>query len=320
MQNWIKQGQIYKTRAQIPTVYLTDKFWRIYFADRTSNKSFIRYLDVEPKNPKKIIYEHKTPILESGALGAFDKEGQMPSCLLEEDEKLFLFYIGWSIRQDVPYHNSIGLAVSEDRGNTFKKLSNGPILTSSSSDPFFVSTPYVLKELNMYRMWYLSATEWVHGNPPEAKYCIKTKFNWAHNIPNVMQVCWNSGINTWMGSGYDAINYKSENEGGICRPIVIPERENLWKMWYCYRDLKNYRTNKNNSYRIGYAEAESNWLTAKWVRKDQDVNLTLSDNEFDSEMLCYPFVVKYEDTYYMFYNGNNFGETGFGYATLNSYP
>ena len=32
-------------------------------------------------------------------------------------------------------------------------------------------------------------------------------------------------------------------------------------------------------------------------------------------MVCYPEVVKYKDLYYMFYNGNKFGNTGIGYAT-----
>jgi hypothetical protein len=32
-------------------------------------------------------------------------------------------------------------------------------------------------------------------------------------------------------------------------------------------------------------------------------------------MICYPNVVQYRGTLYLFYNGNGFGQTGIGYAT-----
>lgn len=41
------------------------------------------------------------------------------------------------------------------------------------------------------------------------------------------------------------------------------------------------------------------------------------DKNFDSEMCAYPFIVKKGDGgLLMFYNGNGFGKTGIGYATL----
>ena len=33
-------------------------------------------------------------------------------------------------------------------------------------------------------------------------------------------------------------------------------------------------------------------------------------------MISYPSIIKYEDNVYMFYNGNNYGYDGFGYAVL----
>jgi hypothetical protein len=33
-------------------------------------------------------------------------------------------------------------------------------------------------------------------------------------------------------------------------------------------------------------------------------------------MICYPAVIKIYDKTYLFYNGNNNGKTGFGYAEL----
>ena len=46
------------------------------------------------------------------------------------------------------------------------------------------------------------------------------------------------------------------------------------------------------------------------------VSLLKDKTGWDSEMICYPCVVKTKEKYYMFYNGNSHGKTGFGYAEL----
>lgn len=53
-----------------------------------------------------------------------------------------------------------------------------------------------------------------------------------------------------------------------------------------------------------------------WERKDDKFNLTTSETGWDSEMLAYASVIKQNNIYYMLYNGNYFGKTGFGYAEL----
>ena len=40
------------------------------------------------------------------------------------------------------------------------------------------------------------------------------------------------------------------------------------------------------------------------------------EQDWESEMTCYPWVVDYQDRTYMFYNGNGYGETGIGWAEL----
>ena len=84
-------------------------------------------------------------------------------------------------------------------------------------------------------------------------------------------------------------------------------------MWYAYRKALNYRTVKENAYRIGYAESKDG---CSWVRKDEQVGITVSDDGWDNMMMSYPNVIKYQNKKYMFYNGNGFGQTGFGYALL----
>jgi len=44
--------------------------------------------------------------------------------------------------------------------------------------------------------------------------------------------------------------------------------------------------------------------------------IDVSEEGWDSEMLAYPFFYKHNEKVYMFYNGNGFGKSGFGYAEL----
>ena len=87
-------------------------------------------------------------------------------------------------------------------------------------------------------MWYLSCTGWydVHGRM-EPKYHLK----YAES---------EDGIN-WNRTGIVAIDYKNENEGGLVKASVINE-DGIYKMWYSYRGLKDYRKNTKTIL--------SNWL------------------------------------------------------------
>ena len=82
-------------------------------------------------------------------------------------------------------------------------------------------------------------------------------------------------------------------------------------MWFSYRGVFDYRETSQNSYRIGFAFSNDG---IKWVRDDNQFNLELSKDSWDSNMMEYPDVIKYKNRYLMFYNGDGFGQTGFGLA------
>ena len=76
-------------------------------------------------------------MLDLGRLGTFDDCGVMPSWILNHDGKKYLYYIGWTVRTTIPYHNSIGLAISTDGGRTFERFSEGPLIGETYSEPFY---------------------------------------------------------------------------------------------------------------------------------------------------------------------------------------
>jgi hypothetical protein len=55
----------------------------------------------------------------------------------------------------------------------------------------------------------------------------------------------------------------------------------------------------------------------KWTRNDAKFGLELAKSGWDSLHIAYPRLLKISETkYYVFYNGNNMGFDGFGYAEL----
>ncbi len=308
---WIKKGLIYnvenisdwmQTHSQLPTVDLINSdTLRIYFSTRNSKSvSLTTYIDVMAANPKEICYVHDKPIIGLGKLGCFDESGIMPSCIITHNQKKYFYYVGWNVGASIRYRVSTGLAISEDNGYTFIKISDGPILDRNIVDPYAIGNVSILIENNIWKMWYMSYAKWeVLNGISEPFYNIK----YAESI---------DGIN-WDRKGIVCIDFKNGEEAGLARPYVF-KQNGLYKMFYSFRTAAaNYRNNKNESYKMGYAESADG---LDWIRKDEEVGIETSDDGWDSEMIAYPCIYNHNDKIYMFYNGNGFGRSGFGYAEL----
>jgi hypothetical protein len=73
---------------------------------------------------------------------------------------------------------------------------------------------------------------------------------------------------------------------------------------------------KEHGYRLAYAESRDG---INWQRKDEEVGIEVSESGWDSQMQAFPSVVSYHDQTFLFYNGNDYGREGFGYAVLESW-
>lgn len=290
-----------QTHASVPTVDSAGEGkLRIYFGTRDAkNISFTTFAEVKADNPAAVLYVHDRPILSPGKPGTFDDCGVMPSWVVNRKNEKYLYYTGWNVRNTVPYHNAIGLAVSHDGGITFKKISEGPIIDRNNIEPYFSALGCVLQENNLWRMWYLSCLKWVDFN------------NRVEPFYNIKYAESRDGIN-WEREGKVCIDFNSDKECAIARACVIQE-SGRYEMWYSYRNLENYRTDTSNSYRIGYAESKNG---IDWKRKDDEAGIDVSADGWDSQMIEYPFVWQDNKKRYLFYNGNGFGKSGFGYAVL----
>jgi hypothetical protein len=64
-------------------------------------------------------------------------------------------------------------------------------------------------------------------------------------------------------------------------------------------------------YRLAYARSKDGVV---WERDDAALGLERSASGWDSQMIAYPAVVEARGRTYLFYNGNDYGREGFGYA------
>jgi hypothetical protein len=302
---WTKKGRIFEasgqhgwmhSHAQVPTVWLKDAdTLRIFFSTRPEpGLSMTTFIDVSAHDPSEVLYVHDRPILELGKAGAFDEHGIMPSCVVEIDKRLFLYYSGWSRCTDVPYRNFTGLAVSED-GATFTRVSEEPILKATVTEPHSATSPFMLIDQGQWRSWYCSGTAWrkVDGKL-EHQYDLKVAQS-------------DDGI-AWRQPGLTALPCGHDSEA-LTRPTVIKEN-GAYHMWFCYRGMSDFR-NGAEGYRIGYAYSHD---LEQWTRDDTRAGIELSDSGWDSLMLAYPYVIRQDKRLLMFYNGNGFGAEGMGYA------
>ena len=294
-----------KEYAQSPQTLIFDNFVRIYFSTRqrdfSSGKflSHISFIDVD-KSFNTVMNISNREVVELGRLGTFDEHGIFPINMLRVDSKIYAYTCGWSRRVSVSVETSIGLAFSDDNGMTFEKFGNGPILTSSINEPFLVGDAFVNYFQNKFHMWYIYGTRWVNNEIEETARVYKI----GHAISN-------DGI-TWERDGTQLIEDKLNADECQALPTVI-YLDRKYHMFFCYRESIGFRSNRNRSYRIGYAHSVD---LVNWTRDDLNVGIDVSENSWDSDMICYPHVFHCNGEVYMLYNGNEFGRFGFGIAIL----
>lgn len=302
--NWKKHGLIFtpdhqvpwqQSHAALPTHYqIKDSLYRIFFASRDKNNhSHIGSFDVDLNQPDKILHRPNDALLSPGAKGEFDEWGVMPSCSIQNKNKLFLYYIGWQKGQQTEkFETAIGLAISSDQGKSFSRYSSTPILQRSKYDPWMVSGASVFPFQNTWQMLYISGIrceQSPNGDFKESLYDVK----WAQS---------NDGL-VWQRNGKIALPLEAK-ETNISRPSII-----YWKeKYHCWYPVKK----RSEKYRMGYAHSENG---KDWIRQDSLAGLSVSDSGWDSEALDKFNVILYQNKLYLFYNGNDFGREGIGLAT-----
>lgn len=298
-----------KEFAQSPQTIVFDDFVRIYFSTRKRDEkgeylSLISFIDMDLEM-KTILNFSNNDVISLGKLGTFDEHGIFPINPFKDDNgKIYAFTCGWNRRKSVPVETSIGLVISNNQGETFERIGNGPIVSATLNEPVLVGDAFVQKYDDIYHMWYIFGTKWIPSaeNEPVARV-----YKIAHATSTDM-IHWDKEEGIQIVD--DVLN---ENE---CQalPTVI-KIKNTYHMYFCFREATDFRNNPNRGYRIGYAFSND---LKNWNRNDSLGGFFKSNeaNDWDNQMQCYPHIFSIKSKVYMLYNGNEFGKYGFGIAEL----
>lgn len=311
--NWKKMGKIFDptnrfdwmvSHAQNPNALLLNDRIRIYFTcrpkpDEYGFVSFIGFADFTTDGNFELIDVSENPVIELGGKGDFDEFGTMPGSIIQHPDKdeVWLYYVGWTRMQSVPYKWQNGLAISTDSGKSFNKYDDGPIMGPISFDPYLQACPRVQIIDGTWLMYYNSGTKW---NEVDSK---------MESVYITRKAISNDGVH-WERFKPEAFPTIVEDECQTSASLF--KLNDSWHVVFSYRYGIDFRK-KDRGYRIGHAISKD-LLT--WERKDKELNFTISDKGWDSEMVCYPHVFDFNNETFMLYCGNGFGKEGFGIAKL----
>lgn len=228
------------------------------------------------------------PLLSPGSLGAFDDSGVTVSCVVSHGGKLYLYYTGWMLGRTVPFYFAVGLAVSEDNGRSFERWSRAPVLDRDATDPYLCASPAVLVEEEKWRMWYVTGVRWEQlPDGPRHYYLVR-------EAKSTDGIRWRRELNV-------AVDHSDPQEYAIGRPHVL-RYDGEYYMWFCSR---------GDRYRLWRARSSDG---VRWTRDDDAVSLEPAPTGWDADMQAYPAVLHQGGRWWLFYNGNGYGASGFGIA------
>ena len=300
MKSWKKLGQIFsvrpidqylQTHASNPMpVHIIDNIYRIFYSGRdVQNRSSIGWVDIDLKE-KRVKDICKEAVFKfSSNKEDFYSHGVSIGNFYKLHQEILILFMGWQVREGSHWRGDIGELVLSSDLSSIDIKSFDPILVQDKEDTLSFSYPFVMFDQGLYKMWYGSTISWNSSNE-EMIHVIK----YAESVDSKI----------WNKKG-TAIPWTLGIAQAFSRPTVLKDLEK-YHMWFSYRE------GGGDKYKIGYAHSEDGRNWSNFLRQ----GLSTSNEGWDSEMVCYPFVFKHNDEIYMLYNGNDYGREGFGLAIL----
>lgn len=301
---WEKKGLIYSppfdktwrdNSALTPTaIQLNDSVIRIYASFRgVDGVGRIGFIDVDSENPSHVLKVSNSPVLDIGKAGMFDDNGIILGDVIRVQDKLYMYYVGFQLVKKVKFLAYSGLAISDLDGNKFFRYTETPVLDRNDEGKYIRAIHSVIFEDKKFKIWYAVGNGWEKIN--------------GTDFPQ-----------------YD-INYTESDNG-----LIIP----VGKKVICNdRNNSEYRIGRPRVHKVGnqyfmnftYGTTDGRYIAGQavskdglsWKRCDETLGIHLSEEGWDSRHLSYPCVLTTsQGRTFMFYNGNDMGREGFGYAEL----
>lgn len=301
---WIKKGLIFgpdgkkqwarHSAAQPTPVLIDNNTIRVFVGFRDADGvTRLGYVDVAADDPGRVLRISEQPVLDIGRNGAFDDNGVILGDIVRDGPLLRLYYVGFQLAAKAKFLAFTGLAISSNGGESFTRQSEAPILDRADEGLYIRAIHTVIQEQGVWKIWYAAGSSWetIDGKPYPNYHIRYLESADGLLFPSEGRVC----IAT------------EGREYRIGRPRVY-RTQTGYEMFYTRGTL-------DGDYVGGYAQSRDG---ITWQRMDNQLGLAVSSRGWDSRTLCYMSLLTWSDRTYAFYNGNDFGRDGFGYALLES--
>jgi len=234
--------------------------------------------------------------LRYGEPGYFDCDGVISACFVKHRGNVYLYYVGWQNLPESMWICDTGRAILDPGNLELRRQFQGPVLARDKTNPLFAAATAFHVSDDNWQTWYNSGVRWErigHG--------------WKHHY-GIHHAESQDGID-WTCHPGMCLPFADEYEYAFGRPTVYRDGD-TYLMWFAHRATRDIAT-----YRIGFASSHDG---RSWHRNDAISGIDVSAEGWDSEMICYPYVFEHRGLFFMLYNGNGYGKTGFGLAVLES--
>lgn len=302
---WQKKGKVFKPEheapwwssnamAPAPVMYGNDTI-RVYVGAWDENGiSRIGYIDVDADDPLKVRNISRECVVDIGRDGCFDDNGVLPGHAFKHpDGRVFLYYTGFQQLHKIAFSNFSGLAVSTDGGDTFRKVSEAPVMDRADEGLYTRAGVSAIYEDGRFKCCYSVGSGW---------YTIAGKERPVYEVNYIESA---DGIH-FGAKGESAVRVDLSREHGLGRPQIVSLRGETF-VFYTRRTL-------DFKYSMGCAR----FSNGTWERCDEWLSSVRhgAPGEFDSEMVYFPAVIDTGRKIFLFYVGNGYGKEGFGCAEL----
>ncbi|WP_202526166.1 hypothetical protein [Sneathiella litorea] len=269
---------------------LAKDIFRVFYSGRDAkNRSSVGAFDYDMKSAQ-VIEDHEEPFFCSGLSGSYYENGVSIGNCYSVGIKTYMLFMAWPNPENAHWYGDIGrLIVNDDM--TLSLDQDTPFISCRDFNSISLSYPWVQpSDLKGFEMWYGTTETWDAGND-EMLHVIKSAASSDGQI--------------WEQTD-KVIPFAIGTAQAFSRPTILKNPDGTQDMWF------SYRSGSGTPYRIGH----SRFSDGVWSQTPGDPGIDVSRSGWDSEMIEYPFVFKYEDKIFMLYNGNGYGETGIGLAEL----
>lgn len=303
-QYWKKLGRLYiprhnnrhpklLTHAANPLpIHMNGDVYRIFYSGRDAcNRSSVGAVDIDIIT-RNIIKEHQDPFLEHGPVGSFYSHGVSIANCYRLNGVTYMLFMGWQNLPNKHWRGDIGRVIV-NKDLSLQLVCTDPLIASDSVDPISLSYPWVqARPSGILDMWYGSTVTWTTDNG---------------EMVHVINHATSDDGDTWFKHGL-SVPFEIGKAQAFSHPSILRLSNTKLGMWF------SYRCGSGRKYRIGYAKSFDNAIS--WELDLESSGIDVSESGWDSEMIEYPFVFWHNSSCYMLYNGNSYGQTGFGLALL----